>query len=321
MTVHDLITVAKKKLTNSTSRELDGEVLLSFVLNKPKEYLLANPKKNVDPKLEKTYFRLISKRLLGWPVAYLTKHKEFFGLDFYVDKNVLIPRPETEGLVELVHDHIAMSRLKSRHISRLNILDIGTGSGCIIISIAKTLTTSLSPSATSPLKGEKKITLPFQGRVPRSGGRGFYEFFASDISPQAIKVAKKNAKTHKVKINFGYGNLLEPWGKQKFDIIVANLPYGWKQWKNNTSAETIGLKFEPQKALFTSNNGLHFIAELLQQISERKTLPALVLLEFDPRQAADIKKLTAKWLPEFETKISRDLSGRVRYASLALRVS
>jgi release factor glutamine methyltransferase len=208
MTIQELIQIAIKKLKNSTpastrrdlsrsrrggSPELDGEVLLSFVLKKPKEYLFAHPKKQVDPKSEKAYLRLINNRLLGWPVAYLTKHKEFFGLDFYVDKNVLIPRPETEGLVELV---LGSLKIENR---KLKILDIGTGSGCIIISLAKSLY-NLQPKT-------------------------YNLFYASDISRQAIKIARKNAKTHKTKVAFGVGNLLKPWGDENFDYYgKSSLP-------------------------------------------------------------------------------------------------
>ncbi len=280
MTIHNLIKVAVKKLTTSTSPELDGEVLLSFVLNKSKEYLLAHPFQKVSPINEKKYLRLINKRLLGWPVAYLTKHKEFYGLDFYVDKNVLIPRPETEGLVELV-----LSELKDK--KHLNILDVGTGSGCIIITLAKQL-----------------------------GKR--HNYLASDISPRALMVAKKNAKRHGVKIYFTESSILEAFRDENFDVIIGNLPYGWKKWKNNTSANTLGLKFEPQEALFTTEEGLFWIKGLLLAISKKQNKPKTVLLEIDPRQSRALKKLATNILPAYQTKIFKDLSSQDRYAVLEL---
>jgi release factor glutamine methyltransferase len=277
MTIHDLIKIAAKKLTNSTSPTLDGEVLLSFVIKKPKEYLLANPKKSVDPKLEKIYLRLINKRLLGWPVAYLIKHKEFFGLDFYVDKNVLIPRPETEGLVELVLDSLKIENRK------LKILDIGTGSGCIIISIARNIATNQSNQK--------------------------YKFFASDLSPRAIKIAKKNAKTHKVKVTFGDGNLLEPWGDEQFDCVVANLPYLARESDPST-------KFEPKGALIAARKGLKLYEELFRQVSTLHSRPSSLFLEVGRDQGRLIKKLAKKYLPEYKAKTYKDLFGRTRYASL-----
>ncbi|MBX4205472.1 MAG: peptide chain release factor N(5)-glutamine methyltransferase [Candidatus Doudnabacteria bacterium] len=277
MTIHDLLKLAAKKLTNSTSRELDGEVLLSYVLKKPKEYLFANPYKKIAPKLEKTYLRLINRRLLGWPVAYLVKHKEFFGLDFYVDKNVLIPRPETEGLVELALDTLKIENRKWK------ILDVGTGSGCIIISLAKNLS-SLHP-APSILS------------------------FASDISPQAIKIAKKNAKKYKVKVTFGDGNLLEPWGGEKFDVIVANLPY----LSRETDAST---KYEPKGALIAAKKGLKLYEELFKQASRLQPQTSHLFLEIGRDQGRLIKNLAKKYLPDYRTKTYKDLFGRTRYAKV-----
>ncbi|HEX5430264.1 MAG TPA: peptide chain release factor N(5)-glutamine methyltransferase [Patescibacteria group bacterium] len=295
MTIHDLIKVAEKKLKNSTSPVLDGEVLLSFVIRKPREYLLANPRRNVNPKFEKIYFRLINKRLLGWPVAYLTKHKEFFGLNFYVDKNVLIPRPETEGLVERVIDYVNNYVIKKQ----LNILDVGTGSGCIIISLAKNL-------------GRKN------------------HYLASDISPRAINIAKKNAKLHKTKVTFGDGNLLEPWlvrrnprsiattavsrvsgggGDMKFDIIVANLPY----LKRESDPST---KFEPKGALIAAKKGTMLYEELFKQTSSLTSLPSSLFIEIGRDQGPIIKKVAKKYLPNYKPQIYKDLFGRTRYASM-----
>ena len=107
MNIHDLIKLGQTKLlATSDSPALDSEVILSHVLDRPKEYLLTNPSLPVDPQLEKKFVSLLNRRFLGWPVAYLTNQKEFYGLKFYVDKNVLIPRPETEGLVDLAIEQI-----------------------------------------------------------------------------------------------------------------------------------------------------------------------------------------------------------------------
>jgi release factor glutamine methyltransferase len=275
MTIHDLINLGIKKLSKtSDSPALDAEVLLSHLLDRPKEYLLTNPEKKIDPKIEKKFLTFVNRRLLGWPVAYLSKEKQFYGRKFYVDKNVLIPRPETEGLVRLM-----IRNLKDR--KNLKILDVGTGSGCIIITLAKEL--SPLPAPHSPL------------------------FFASDISPKAIAVAKKNAKLHKVKIKFADGNLLEPWGKQKFDVIVANLPY----LAERTDAST---KFEPTKALIAKNKGLDLIEKLFKQISSLSPASSTLFLEIGRDQGDPIKKLARKLLPAYQTKIFKDLFGRNRYA-------
>jgi release factor glutamine methyltransferase len=299
MTIHNLINLGIKKLVTSPSAALDAEVLLSFFLGKSKEFLLINPHKRVDPKIEKKFLTAINRRLLGWPVAYLIKEKEFYKHKFYVDKHVLIPRPETEGLVELVIKHI--KSIKSNKL--LNILDIGTGSGNIIVTLAKQIRT-LNP-------------------VPHT------LFFASDISPKAIAVAKKNAKFSKVKIKFADGNLLEPWGDQKFDVIVANLPYLAKLVDPSTRHEPIG-------ALVAAKKGLKLYEELFKQIRSRFVTPAktgiqntgspiksvmtpsAIFVEIGRDQGRAITKLAKKLLPTYRTKIHKDLFGRTRYAVITI---
>lgn len=298
MTINDLIKLAIKKLKNSPSPALDGEVLLSFVLKKPKEFLFTNPNLPIQKKYMQKYIHFLNLRSRGWPVAYLVNEKDFFGLKFYVDKNVLIPRPETEGLVELALERIsakAGTTSGEKHKNKLKILDIGTGSGNIIISLAKTL------SANSHELD--------------------HSYFASDISAKALDVAKKNArlafgsprrtKQHKVKVAFKQGSLLKPWKNQSFDIIVANLPYLDKESDAST-------KFEPKSALIATEKNLRLFAELFKQISTIYYLLSIILLEIGHDQSDAIKKLATKILPDYKIKIFKDLFGRPRYAALTL---
>ena len=191
---------------------------------------------------------------------------------------MLIPRPETEGLVDLVTNF-------AKDKSDLNILDVGTGSGNIIICLAKNLS--------------------------RQAGS---KFFASDVSLKAILVAKKNAKTHKVKITFADGNLLDPWANQTFDIIVANLPYLAKIVDDSTKHEPIG-------ALVAAKKGLKLYEELFIQIKNSKSQPQAIFLEIGRDQGDPIKKLAKKLLPVYQTKIFKDLFGRPRYAQLVRKSS
>ncbi|OGE81914.1 MAG: hypothetical protein A3E98_00795 [Candidatus Doudnabacteria bacterium RIFCSPHIGHO2_12_FULL_48_11] len=297
----------------------DAAILLSFVLKKDRAYrqagkafLYANPEKQLRLRKLRGLRRLIKQRQAGWPAAYLTGEKKFYGLKFFVNKNVLIPRPETEGLVELV-----LSRI-TKHIPRIRILDVGTGSGCIIISLAR----NLQPATCN--------------------------LFASDISLQALTVAKKNARRHKVKIAFRQGDLLNPWVGRKFDIIVANLPYLAK-------LEHPSIRFEPKQALIAKKRGLALYEKLFIQIAQNssptpplkrrgklqasssgKALgssppqeerlgeegqgPKLIFLEFDPRQTLQIKNLARKHLPGFQQKIFKDLSGHNRFMRLSSRL-
>src|SRR3989344_361991 len=297
MTIHQLLNIGTSKLkSKSTSPALDAEVLLSYVLKKSKEYLYINPKKYLVHTQVRTYLKLINKRVQGWPVADLTNQKEFYGLKFYVDKNVLIPRPETEGLVEHVLEHI-------KNMSGLKILDIGTGSGNIIISIARRNVPKNVPTKQSIIRSP---------RPDKSGLAMGNKFFASDVSSKTLIVAKKNTKRHKVKITFKQGDLLNPWKNKHFDIIVANLPYLAQETDHST-------KFEPQNALIAEKKGLALYEKLFRQLSSPLyPHPSTLFLEIGYKQAQQIKKLAKKFLPASETKIYKDLSDRDRYAIISL---
>ncbi len=232
---------------------------------------------------------LARRRQNGEPMAYLLGYKDFYGLRFKVNKYVLIPRPETEMVV----DQVKSLKLKVESREPIKILDIGTGSGCIAISLAR------------------------QFKIQDSR----FKIYASDISAKALKVAKENAKillspprkdhihtsTYECGVTFIKSDLLE---NIKFvpDVIIANLPYGWKQWKNNATAATVGLKFEPKEALFTKENGLYEIKRLLKQIAQMPKKPSLVYLEFDPRQKTELNKQIKKYLPKASIIFHRDLN-------------
>ena len=267
----------------------DAAILLSFVLKRDKAFLFTYPEKPLTRKQEQKFRRLVKQRSKGMPVAYLTGKKEFFGLEFFLNRHVLIPRPETEGLVELI---LGAAFVRSQK-SGAKILDLGTGSGCIIITLANRLG---DPESSSGLR-----------------------FFASDISKAALKVAQKNAKRHSVEITFKQGDLLKPWlarrslgagGKnQRFDVVVANLPYLAKQ--------TASTKFEPKNALVAKKQGLELIEKLIRQIrshSQIRPFADSIFLEFDPRQETKIKTLAASLLPGYKIKFFRDLAGLPRFA-------
>ena len=296
--------------------KIEIELLLAHVLRKSKEFVFMHS----DFILTSYHFdilsSLIKRREKGEPVAYILGYKDFYGLRFKVNKNVLIPRPETEIIVNLVIASVAKQSFQKKKIAsspdkalaprndKIKILDIGTGSGCIIISLAKNLM--------------------------HNGSHCALEFYASDISAAALKVAKQNAKillapnSHTPvygRVRFIHSDLLTDI-KGDFDIIIANLPYfpsealakegGWSEWKNNTSAATAGLKFEPKGALFASERGLYQIIRLLRQISALKTQPKLVYLEFDPRQKRQLSSEIKKLLPRAEVTFHKDFAGRWR---------
>lgn len=260
---------------------LDFTILLSHTIKKTKEFIFAHPEYVLSTYQQIHLWYYLQKYKNGVPIAYITGHKEFFGLDFFVNKHTLIPRPDTELMVEEACKQITNNTL---------LIDIGTGSGCIPIAITKT--------------AAKKIKL-----------------IATDISAQALQIAKKNAAQHQVSIQFLQGNLLKPiiplikryaFHDTRFTTIVltANLPYlTEEQFKKEPS-----IQHEPYHALVASNEGLGLYETLLQQI---KTLYDLqltihVFFEIDPSQTKKINSLIKKHLPTAATKIKKDLAGRDR---------
>ncbi len=264
-------------------KKIEIELLLAHVLGQSKEFLYANPKKKLSSFQVIKLSSLVKRRLKGEPVAYLVGYKDFYGLRFKVTKNTLIPRPETEELVELVKNQIL--KIKNKNLKPIRILDIGTGSGCIMVSLAKGLSA----------KGQEKTST----------------FFATDVSKKALKVAKENAKANGVNVKLIHSDILENV-RMDFDVLVANLPYLSKEWK------TKSIKHEPKLALFTKEKGLFLIHELLEQIANKKIPPKFVFLEFDPRQKILLSKLIKKTLPNSRQKFYKDLTGKWRIVEISL---
>lgn len=261
---------AKIKLI-SNSPVLDAEVLLSNVIKQSREFFYTHPEQKLTSVQQKKFDDLVSKRSKGVPVAYLVNSKEFYGFDFFVNENVLIPRPETELLIDEV---------KNLYKKGFKIADIGTGSGCIAITLSKILD---------------------------------IEVLATDLSKEALKIAKINAKRLKSKVKFFQGNLLEPIIKQEVDIIVANLPYGDKTvWKKRSSLDTIGLEFEPEMALYSTQNGCGHFEILFNQIKQNNITTKYILLEMDSNQERKVTDIIRNTLPETTLEIKKDLAGLKR---------
>ncbi|MFA5134488.1 MAG: peptide chain release factor N(5)-glutamine methyltransferase [Patescibacteria group bacterium] len=287
MTIQGALLGAIKKLsgTHSTSAHLDAEVLLSFILKKPRGYLLAHPGRTVSAAHYRHFSKLIGQRRRGMPVAYLTGSKEFYKLDFVVTKDTLIPRPETELLVEQAIQAVRERRRQHPEQKKVAVADIGTGSGCIAVTLAKYL-----PNV---------------------------HMYAIDSSPKALVVAKKNARLHHVAktVSFLQGNLLKPLCTKKKGVkrlpvpgvIVANLPY-------LTTDELHGVPFEPRQALYGGKLGLELIERLLMQSAEAMPVDTMIVLEIAPTQAKAIDYMAGQYLPLKKVSFIKDLAGRDRVA-------
>ena len=216
------------KENHINSYRIDSELLLSKVLNKNREYMFLNHTETLSNELLEKFKVLLSRRKKKEPLAYILNHKEFWKNSFYIDNNVLIPRPDTEILIE----EILKLYPKDRNLS---ILDIGTGSGCIIISLLKD-------------------RLRFSGT-------------AIDISKKAINIAKYNAKMHQLdnRVKF-FKSSVDNFFKGKYDLIVSNPPY-----INNKSLKYLDegiFKYEPNVALEGGDDGLSLITKVILKSSK-----------------------------------------------------
>ena len=270
--------------------DLDVQVLLKYVLEKDDVYVLSHRDEMITNSQYQKFRRLIQRRKKGEPVTYLVGHKEFYGLDFFVNKNVLIPRPETEVLVEETLKYLRTKELKNNKPANqpISIIDIGTGSGCIIISIAN----SLKPRELGAPSG-----LIANGPSPR--------FYASDISKKALYVAKKNAKLHQVsdEIRFFYSNLFANKRlPKKFDLIIVNLPYLDEKSKGKkTRSDNIGLNFEPEQALYAGQKGFALIGKLVNELPAKLNSGGIALLEVNDSHSKELSTLCKK----LNLKVSR----------------
>ena len=228
MKIQTLLNEGNKQLINcSQSAKLDVEILLSEAIQKNREYLIMNFKKKVENKNIKLFKKMLNKRKKGEPIAYILNKKEFWKNSFYVDRNVLIPRPDTEVLVEEV------LKLFNKNL-KLNVLDIGTGSGCILLSILK----------------ERK---------------NFYGT-GIDISKKAIKVANFNAKMHQLsnRVNFYYSDI-DKFLFGKYDLIESNPPYIKKMSLKYLDKDIKG--YEPTQALDGGKCGFSEIEKVVNKAS------------------------------------------------------
>ena len=240
----------RKKI--GTSR-LDSELLLSKILNKNREEILINLEQKICQKYFLKYKQLIQRRSQCEPIAYIVKEKEFWSKNFLVSSDTLIPRPETELIVEKL--------TKIFEEKKISILDIGTGTGCILISLL------------SELKNSKGIGI--------------------DISKKALRIAEKNSEQHgmKNKIKFFHKSLDSKF-YQKFDLIVSNPPY-IKKCEIKHLKEDVR-KFEPRIALDGGNDGLDLIKKVIYKSRYILKIKGLLALEIGNEQFNKVSKILKK---------------------------
>lgn len=258
MYLGDALTSAIQRLTGAHvgSPRMNAEVLLMFVLGCDRAYLYAHPERELTPDESARYDEALTQRARGVPSQYITGHQEFWGMDFIVSPAALIPRPETEHVIETALP-------LARAIARPRMVDVGTGSGCIAIVLASEL-----PGA---------------------------EVHATEISPAALEVARANAARHQLeqRIDFHHTDLLHGLEAAAFDFVVSNPPYVGESEEDQVQLEV--RKFEPRSAVFAGPTGLEVLQRLVPQ-AERVLKPGgWLIAEISGTIAAGTQQLLRGW--------------------------
>jgi release factor glutamine methyltransferase len=273
-TVVELIAQGAKRLSEAGCLDvwLESVLILSHTLGKTKEWVLAHPEAQVVQEEEHLFFSLLERRAKREPLPYILGQVEFYGITLKIDRRALIPRPETELLVEKALDW-------ARSLPSLTVADVGTGSGAVAIALALHL-------------GEKGLV------------------YGLDSSPQALELAQENAALNRVekRIVFLLSDLLSALEKP-VDLIVANLPYVPSAQLEKLAPE---LQWEPREALDGGPDGLESIRKLLSQAPSYLKRGGAILLEVGPGQARKVKALARKAFPHARISSFPDLRGIMR---------
>ena len=290
------------KKNKISSAGLDAEILLLKVINGErrtknkkqkieidKTWFYAHPEYKLSKTQQKNFESFIKRRIKKEPIAYIISRKEFFNLDFYVDKRVMIPRPETEIIIEkIIRNNIEVKLQQNLLKFNFNIIDIGTGSGCISIALAKNIDN--------------------------------VKIYAIDISKKAIEIAKINARKNKVFsrikfLNIGVQNfefLQNKIDKEHPTIIIANLPY----LRTKDIKKNIGLTYEPIISLNGGKDGLEKIKEFIIQLKKINFDIFECWIEINPEQTDDLIYFIKKKLGGVKIKILKDLFGQNRFLKI-----
>jgi len=261
----------------SETARLDASVLLGHIMKRSRAWIIAHPETPLAAKDRVGFTRSLEDAAAGIPLPYIIGHQEFYGLDFFVNRDVLIPRPETELVVELALNWFAA------HPDRRVAADIGTGSGCIAVSLAKNL-----PHLT---------------------------VYAGDISEAALRVAKKNIMHHRVgsRVHLACGDLTSAL-THPIDVMCANLPY-----IPSSVLEGLAIsRYEPHRALDGGGDGLLYIHRLLEQAPAWVNPGGFLLLEIQIGQGPVVSELAREMFGAATVKCHPDVAGVDRVVSIEL---
>jgi release factor glutamine methyltransferase len=242
---------------------MNAELLLMFTLGCDRAYLYAHPERELGNDERSRYEVALDERTRGVPAQYIAGHQEFWGMDLIVTPAVLIPRPETEHVIETVLELRASDFRPQTSDFRSELSDVGTGSGCIALALAKEL----------PLA----------------------EIYATDISPAALEVARANAARHQLesRIQFQQADLLAGFEENSFDFVVSNPPYVGESEEDHVQLEV--RKFEPRNAVFAGPTGVEVIARLIPQAYAALRPGGWLVMEISGTIAEEVRRLLRNW--------------------------
>jgi len=254
------------------SPRLNAELLLMFVLSRERAYLYAHPERELTPDEQSNFDEVIRERARGCPTQYITGHQEFWGLDLLVSPAVLIPRPETEHVVETVLELVKEYPFDGP--GRLKLLDVGTGSGCIALALASEL-----PHA---------------------------EIHACDISEEALEIARVNAARLALggKVLFRKSDLLSVYAGERFDFVISNPPYVGECDADKVQKQV--REFEPRIAVFSGHEGMEIYRRLVPEAHEHLRPGGWLVAEIGYSEEDNVRNLLAGWA---EVQVTPDLQG------------
>ena len=281
MLLKDALTSSIARLTAAQvgSPRLNAEILLMFTLACDRAYIYAHPERELSPEERARYEEALAQRSRGVPAQYITGHQEFWGMDFIVSSAVLIPRPETEHVIETVLHSSDGGRVSSPAPGQ-RIVDVGTGSGCIALALAREL-----PKA---------------------------EIHATEISAAALEIARVNAARHQLepRVRFYETDLLAGLPANSFDFVVSNPPYVGESEEDEVQLEV--RKFEPRTAVFAGPTGLEVIERLVPQAQAALKPGGFLVMEISGSIAEGVTRLLRGWQ---NVQVTNDLRGIPRVTS------
>lgn len=273
--IYEALNGASSFLRDKGREEIAARLLLQHVLKKSYTELLVSMHDEIEEEDCRTYWQMVESHAQGMPIQYIIGEEEFYGRTFQVNESVLIPRPETE---ELILE--ATKRIKRLFGAQptIQLADIGTGSGAIAITMKKEIPT--------------------------------LQVTATDISSDALKVAKKNAKLLNAEIHFEEGDLTVPISQQKWQVVLSNPPY--IAYEEAAEMSEVVLEHEPHTALFAEDDGLALYKRLAKNLPSLMTKPSFIGVEIGYAQGPAVAALFKENFPQTNVEIIKDINGKNR---------